>query len=182
MGGWIERRKSRIGRDTYLEGILAGEALTAVVAGEGLDSQVNALMTLQVVIAAERLDALIALEGALRLGRSGSVAVDHLTAIALVVVAHAGNHGHLAARLVHVGHHSAAHGGQLAVGVIPGVVTHAVRDRSQAPRARASSCGGRRLAGRVLLLGGRIGRELRRPGRSVVAGIATWAGVGGICV
>lgn len=47
---------------TYLESVLARERLVAVLAGEWLDSQMNTLMSLQIVIAVEGLWALIALE------------------------------------------------------------------------------------------------------------------------
>jgi len=45
-----------------LESVLAGEALVAVVAWERLHSQVNALVSFQIVIAVEALRALVAFE------------------------------------------------------------------------------------------------------------------------
>ena len=46
----------------YLESILSREALVAVVAGERLDSKMNPLVALQIVVAVEALRALIAFE------------------------------------------------------------------------------------------------------------------------
>lgn len=53
---------------SYLESILAGEALVAKVAWEGLHGQMDALMPLQVVIPVESHRALVAFEGSLGLG------------------------------------------------------------------------------------------------------------------
>lgn len=127
-------------------------------------------MTLEVVVAAEGLDALVALEGALRLGRRlGVVPVDHVSVVAL---GHAGHHGHLGAGLVHVGHDGAAHGGQLAV---RGVVRGAVAAHAVVGQAGAGAAGGGRRLGRVL---GRIRRELGRRRGGVVAGVAAGPRVG----
>lgn len=51
-----------------LESILAREAFIAVTARERLDSQVDTLVALQIVISIEALWALIALERAIRVG------------------------------------------------------------------------------------------------------------------
>jgi len=51
-----------------LEGVLAREALIAVVAREGFDSEMDPLMPLEVVVARERLGALIALKRAILRG------------------------------------------------------------------------------------------------------------------
>lgn len=166
----------------YLESVLARKGLAAKVAGKRLDSQVNALVTLQVVVAAKRLDALVALEGALRLRRRRRVVsvVHHLAAVALVVVAHAGNNRHLTAGLVHVGHDGTAHVDGLTIRLIRGAVAvHVAGERAHAAGARAGDRG-RRLGGRVLLR--RIRGKLRRARRGVVAGVAAGAAVGDVGV
>lgn len=84
-----------------LESVLAREALAAEGAGEGLDGQVDSLMALQVVVAAEGLGALIALERLLRRGNA-VVVVSHAVA-AVALQTHAANHGLM-------GHDGAAHG------------------------------------------------------------------------
>lgn len=66
-------------------------------------------MALQIVVAAEGLDALIALEWAFRLWLWLVMTIDHSVATIALANAHAGNHGHLAAGLMHVGHDGAAH-------------------------------------------------------------------------
>ena len=48
--------------ETYLESILSGEALVAVSAREGLDSQVDTLVAFEIVISVETLRTLIATE------------------------------------------------------------------------------------------------------------------------
>lgn len=131
----------------------------------------NALVTLEIVIAAEGLDALVALEGSLRLSLRGLV-VHHLAAVLGLTVAGA-EERHLAAGLVHVRHDGAAHGGKLAVRTVARV-THAVGDGADAAGARAAGCG-RGLAGRLLRR--RIRRELRGTGGGVVSGVAAGAGV-----
>lgn len=57
----------------YLQGIFSGEALAAKRTREGLDCQVDSLVTLQVVISAERLNTLVTFEGTFRLGLRLSV-------------------------------------------------------------------------------------------------------------
>lgn len=85
----------------YLEGILAGEALGAEGARERLDSQMDALVALEIVVAAERLNTLIALEGSFRLGLGLAVlAIHHVRTVALRN--HTRHHGHLTSRLVHI--------------------------------------------------------------------------------
>lgn len=54
---------------SYLQSVLAGKAFVAVHARVWLDSQMDALMTLQVVVSVEALWALIALEWAIIVGR-----------------------------------------------------------------------------------------------------------------
>ena len=53
---------------TNLEGVLAREALVAMTAWERLDSQVNSLVSLQIMIPVEALWALIASKGSVVLG------------------------------------------------------------------------------------------------------------------
>jgi hypothetical protein len=48
--------------ETYLERVLAREALIAVIAGKRLDSKMDPLMPLQIVVSVEALRTLIALE------------------------------------------------------------------------------------------------------------------------
>jgi len=75
--------------------------------GEGFDSQVDSFMPLEIVIAIERLWALIALEGAiillLLLARMVSI---HLSAhlVCRVLHVHASNKSHLIPWAVHIGH------------------------------------------------------------------------------
>lgn len=71
----------------------------------------DSLVTFQVVVAAERLHALVALEGTLGLSsRWVSVAVHHMLSAVVLTNSHARNHGHLATWLVDVGHdRTAAH-------------------------------------------------------------------------
>ena len=49
-------------KNVTLESILSGKALVAVSAREGFDSQVDALVTLEVVVSVEALRALVAAE------------------------------------------------------------------------------------------------------------------------
>lgn len=104
---------------SYLQGILAREALVAVAAGEGLDGQVDALVTLQVVVAVEALWALIASErsvvlwaGLLRVVTIHSV---HVRGVSAVEGHHSRRHAssdkcELAAGVAHVGEDWARHG------------------------------------------------------------------------
>jgi len=48
---------------TYLERVFARETLVAMIAGKGLDSQVDSLVPLEIVVAVETLWALVAFEG-----------------------------------------------------------------------------------------------------------------------
>lgn len=50
---------------THLQCVFTAEAFVAVVARERLDRQMDPLVALQIVIAVERLGALVALEGSL---------------------------------------------------------------------------------------------------------------------
>lgn len=139
-----------------LESILAGEALAAEGAGEGLNSQVDSLVALQIVVAAEGLGALIALEGLLGLG--SSLAAVHHAVVVVAVNSHAAHHGHLAARLVHVGHDGAAHAGDVLVGV-----------RSVLAGKSAGSRGRGGLGGRLLAV---VVEAVLGSRRGVVAGVA----------
>lgn len=104
-----------------LESVLAGEALAAEGAREGLDGQVDSLVALQVVVAAEGLGALITLEGLLR-GRNAVVVVGHAVA-AVALQSHAANH-----RLM--GHDRAAHG-YVVVGVRAVLARQTARGRGR---------------------------------------------------
>ena len=64
--GTIQSARVRL---TYLERILSREALVAVVAGEGLDSKMDPLVSLQIVVAVEALRALVTLERSVVGGR-----------------------------------------------------------------------------------------------------------------
>ena len=77
-GGSVKGRKKKE-RKTYLQSVLPAEALFAVAAWERLDSKVDPLVPLQVVVSVETLRALIALEGTVRL-------------VGLVVSAQMGHH------------------------------------------------------------------------------------------
>jgi len=50
------------GQSTYLECVFSREALVTMCAGEGLNCQMNSLMTLEIMIPVEALWALVALE------------------------------------------------------------------------------------------------------------------------
>lgn len=67
-------------RGTNLQCIFPAEALVAVVAREGLDRQMDPLVALQVVVAIERLRALVALEGPLMDSRRSAGSVVSLAA------------------------------------------------------------------------------------------------------
>ncbi len=73
---------------TYLEGILSREALVAMTTREWLDSQMNSLVSLQVVVPVEALGALVASEGSvvLRVWLRMSIHVVHLCGVAAVEV------------------------------------------------------------------------------------------------
>lgn len=102
----------------YLESILSGEALVAVIAGKRLHGQVNTLMTLEVVVSVEGLRAHVALEGAFLL--SGLTVGVHVVmgskvvpwVAMLHVVQTASNKSHLSARVCHVRENGSAHGGR----------------------------------------------------------------------
>ena len=53
---------------TNLQGVLAGKALVAVLAGERLDRKMNSLVTLQVMISMERLWTAVAAKWSIVLG------------------------------------------------------------------------------------------------------------------
>lgn len=53
---------NQINRETNLERVFAGEALVAMATRKGLHSQVNALMSLEIVISVEALRTLVASE------------------------------------------------------------------------------------------------------------------------
>lgn len=76
----------------YLQGVLAGEALAAEGARKRLNSQVDSLVALQIVIATKGLDALVALEGPFRLRLWGIVAVDHSVTTVALPNSHPRNH------------------------------------------------------------------------------------------
>lgn len=65
---------------SYLQGVLAGKTFIAPRAREWLHSQMDALMTLQVVVAVETLWALVTLEG--------TIVVRSLVSLVRVVVVH----------------------------------------------------------------------------------------------
>lgn len=159
---------------TNLQGVLAREALLAVAARERLDSQVDALVALQIVVAVETLSALVALEGAvvlLLLVLLLLVPVHVLPAhLVRVLHAHAANERHLIARVMHVGHDGACHGWQ-AVPVVRARVVTAHRRVVSGDGRESRSLG---VIGGLLRWGvRREGRLLgRRRGRAIV-------GVGG---
>lgn len=102
-----------IPRKSYLQCILAGEALVTVTTGEWLDRQMNALVPLEIVVAVEALRALIAFERSvvLRVWLSlGMVSIHmlHMRCVATVVCRHhrrrhATNQSKLAVRVADVG-------------------------------------------------------------------------------
>jgi hypothetical protein len=101
---------------SYLECVFAGETLVAVAAGEWFHCQVNALVSLQVVIAVETLRALIALEGPViyRLGLLGVCAVNvlHVGRVATVEATeavHAVDERQAVARVADVREHGSRH-------------------------------------------------------------------------
>lgn len=86
----------------YLQSILPREAFATECARKGLDSQVNSLMSLQIMVTTERLDTLVALERSLRMRRLLlSMLVHHRVAI-LLWDTHPRDHRHLAAGLVNI--------------------------------------------------------------------------------
>ena len=100
--------------ETYLESILSGEALVAVSTREWFDSQVYALVTLEIVVSVEALRALVAAERSvgLRVVLWHGVAVQllHSCLSAVVVhghamVRHAVDERELPVRVANVGKH-----------------------------------------------------------------------------
>lgn len=98
----------------YLESILSGKALVTVSAGERLDSQVYALVTLEIVVSVEALRALITTEWSVGLrvvlGHRVSVQLLHGCMAAVVVhrhamVRHAIDKRELPVRVTNVGKH-----------------------------------------------------------------------------
>ena len=100
--------------EKYLESILSGKALVAVSAREGFDSQVDALVTLEVVVSVEALGALVASEWSVGL----RVVLWHRVAIQLLhrcmpavvvhrhaMVRHAVDERELPVRVTNVGKH-----------------------------------------------------------------------------
>lgn len=99
---------------TYLERVLAREALVAMAAWERLDSKMYPLVPLQVVISVEALRTLVAPKRSVilwaRLLCVVSIHLLHLRGVATVeawthTVVHAIHHLHVAARVVDVGEH-----------------------------------------------------------------------------
>jgi hypothetical protein len=99
---------------TYLESILSGKALVAVSAREGFDSQVDALVTLEIVVSVEALRALVASERSvgLRVVLWHGVAVQLLHSCMSAVVLHrhammrhAVDKRHVPVRITNVGKH-----------------------------------------------------------------------------
>lgn len=151
-----------------LESILAGEALGAEVAGERLDSQMDSLVTLQVVVAAEGLHALVALEGTLRLssGLVSVVTVHHMLSAVVLANSHTRNHGHLATWLVDVGHDRAGAHANRVIGI-------SVRSHGLARQTARVVGTGRRGQRRRLMSAIRGETSLWVSGRgSVVTGVA----------
>lgn len=123
----LKKRRGEYHASTNLQSIFPRETLLAVIAREGLDGQVDPLMTLQVVIPIEALRTLITFEGAV-VGRSGlpvsrmmrgmaTIHMLHIRQVATVVprekarleIAH---ERHLPARVVDIGHDGPVHGGK----------------------------------------------------------------------
>ena len=100
--------------ETYLESILSGKTLVAVSTREGFDSQVDALVTLEIVVSVEALRALVASEWSVGLrvvlGHRVSVQLLHGCMAAVVVhrhamVRHAIDKRELPVRVTNVGKH-----------------------------------------------------------------------------
>jgi len=112
-------------QDVSLQCVLAGKALITMSAREGLDSQMNPLMTLQVMIAVEALGALVAFERSV-CGGPGKAGVGHWVRSVQMLRAgdvstvetgkdarlHASHHRHGTIRAVDVGHSGPGHGGK----------------------------------------------------------------------
>lgn len=132
----------------------------------------DSLVTLQVVIAAERLHALVALERTLGLssGLVSVVAVHHVLSAVVLANAHTRNHGHLATWLVDVRHDRAGAHANRVVGI-------SVRSHGLARQTTGVVAAGRRGQRRRLMSAIRREASLWVGWRgSVVAGIARSSG------
>jgi hypothetical protein len=87
-----------------LQRILSREALATKCARERLDRKMDSLVPLQIVVPAEGLDALIALERSLGLRRSLTMPSPIHHRMPILWDSHSRNHRHLTTRLVDVGH------------------------------------------------------------------------------
>jgi hypothetical protein len=99
-----------------LQSVLSRKALATKVAGERLDGQVDPLVSLEVVVPAERLNALVTLERAFVLWWTLLVAVHDLMRRSVTLGnAHVGEHRHLRTRLMDVCHNGTSHVGECRV-------------------------------------------------------------------